>query len=940
MAEQIKERKLPNYTPFEIIGRKKRIQKKININGIEIFFPYDVYPNQIKYMEKVIELLNNNITRTNFTNIGALESPTGTGKTLCLLCSTLAWMNEMRRQQKFGGKIIYTTRTHSQITQIIHELRKTCYWPKTAVLASRDLGCINPKIRENSNGAILNIKCRKKNGLCPFYNGVLHEKRERNNCLDIESLCENGKKQTFCPFYQQIESAKTYGDIAFMPYNYIFDEEINKIMGLDIEDNIIIIDEAHNLRRVCEDSKSIEINSNDFNDMISDLEQLFNYDEGQEALKSLLPNQEKKKTPLVEISKEALKKEINNVISIQKRFNSPKIKIEIGGKKLSYKEFFEIFISNEVKNKIKKKKISYKNDDESSVNSNISIIPDTITIFNIKEHINFFIKVEKNFEEFYEKGTKLSILLRIFNVISYLSDNPEIQGSYNFFIENEEIIQKNKELNNINEIKKIRKFNIFCFNPQIQFSDIIKKNPYSIIFTSGTLTPFKIFEDELGIKFDITLENEHIVPKEQFQFLIKTDYSEIGKYRFDYNNRDNFEMVKSLGYEINNYCMKTLYGGILVFFPSYAYLNNCIKIWNDTGINLKIKKYKEIYIDSAKDKNFVSQIKKNPNKNYIIFSVFRGSSSEGIDFSDDCARVVICIGVPFANRTEKRVRLKIEYLNNINRINHNLIGGDEWYVIDAMTAVNQSLGRVLRHKNDYGVMICIDERYKIYQKYFSYWIREHYEKYKNNNSNIKDYFREQRQKFKNEKIKNPETYYNIDSNKSGFNSTITFENNSKFKNINNINNRSNENEIIEKFNNDYNVNRKISDEFEIESIGSDENINDIIKKNSNENEGLFILLNVSNVNIEKNNILNLIDNKNNLNNNEIFDLKISSLEEKNNNKNNDINNNNKIKEKKEDDQMEIMFNKYQKEGKELLDSLNEFINNNENEFKKIINKYK
>ena len=36
MAELIKEHKLPNFTPFQILGRKKRCQKKIEINGIEI----------------------------------------------------------------------------------------------------------------------------------------------------------------------------------------------------------------------------------------------------------------------------------------------------------------------------------------------------------------------------------------------------------------------------------------------------------------------------------------------------------------------------------------------------------------------------------------------------------------------------------------------------------------------------------------------------------------------------------------------------------------------------------------------------------------------------------------------------------------------------------------------------------------------------------------
>ena len=122
--ELIKILSLPNYTPFEIDYFLSNKQNKVNINGIDIHFPYQIYDIQNKYMEKIIELLNNRII-SNRINIGALESPTGTGKTLCLLCSTLAWMNEMRKKKLFGGKIIYTTRTHSQISQVMKELRKT-----------------------------------------------------------------------------------------------------------------------------------------------------------------------------------------------------------------------------------------------------------------------------------------------------------------------------------------------------------------------------------------------------------------------------------------------------------------------------------------------------------------------------------------------------------------------------------------------------------------------------------------------------------------------------------------------------------------------------------------------------------------------------------------------------------------------------------------------
>ena len=56
------------------------------IEGIEVKFPFEPYSAQVKYMEKVIKTLNKKKTHA------LLESPTGTGKTLSLLCATFAWL--------------------------------------------------------------------------------------------------------------------------------------------------------------------------------------------------------------------------------------------------------------------------------------------------------------------------------------------------------------------------------------------------------------------------------------------------------------------------------------------------------------------------------------------------------------------------------------------------------------------------------------------------------------------------------------------------------------------------------------------------------------------------------------------------------------------------------------------------------------------------------
>lgn len=61
------------------------------INGIPVMFPFEPYNVQRAYMEKVIDCLEQ-------STHGVLESPTGTGKTLSLLCSALAWTQRKKQQ--------------------------------------------------------------------------------------------------------------------------------------------------------------------------------------------------------------------------------------------------------------------------------------------------------------------------------------------------------------------------------------------------------------------------------------------------------------------------------------------------------------------------------------------------------------------------------------------------------------------------------------------------------------------------------------------------------------------------------------------------------------------------------------------------------------------------------------------------------------------------
>jgi len=94
----------------------------------------------------------------------------------------------------------------------------------------------------------------------------------------------------------------------------------------------------------------------------------------------------------------------------------------------------------------------------------------------------------------------------------------------------------------------------------------------------------------------------------------------------------------------------------------------------------------------------------------IFFAVCRGKVSEGLDFADENARAVITVGIPFPSFKDIQVELKRKY-NDSHAQSRNLLTGAQWYEIQAYRALNQALGRCIRHVNDWGAIVLIDERF-------------------------------------------------------------------------------------------------------------------------------------------------------------------------------------------------------------------------------------
>lgn len=138
-------------------------------------------------------------------------------------------------------KIIYATRTHSQISQCVKELKRTAYNKvKSVILGSRDILCIHDEVSRltESSTKIMACHMRVLGRTCAYYNNV-QKFREQINVgdqpvMDIEELVNRGRGNRFCPFFMSKEMVAD-ADLIFMPYNYLLDPKLRASHGVDLK---------------------------------------------------------------------------------------------------------------------------------------------------------------------------------------------------------------------------------------------------------------------------------------------------------------------------------------------------------------------------------------------------------------------------------------------------------------------------------------------------------------------------------------------------------------------------------------------------------------------------------------------------------------------------------------------------------------------------------
>ncbi|XP_029373323.1 Fanconi anemia group J protein isoform X2 [Echeneis naucrates] len=609
-------------------------------------------------------------------------------------------------------KIFFGTRTHKQITQIAHELKRTVYSDVAmTILSSRDHTCVNPEVAPHSNR---NERCKdlleaKEGRSCRFYHAV-HRMRDQSSlrlnglheAWDIEDLVSLGKRLRSCSYYAARELMQG-ASIVFCPYNYLLDPMIRESMEINLAGQILVLDEAHNIEDCARESASFTLDKNNL---------LMSKDELDGMVKNNI--RASKHEPLRNFCYSL----INWIQDSQNQLSDRGY--ETAGKVWNGKDVLGIFhglgitagtfiLLKQCLSAVleKEERVGLVNGKEDTVQiPTISSATSTV-LKNLFMVLDFLYRDNCRFAEDYRVA-----LQRTYAWTNQVPpDVPDAQG---FFVR-----PRYKQRQSIRVKTEVLTLSFWCLNPAVAFSDL-SGSVHSIVLTSGTLSPMSSFSSELGVKFSIQLEANHVINKSQVWVGTVGAGPQGRKLCATFQHTETFTFQDEVGALLLQVC-QVVAKGVLCFLPSYKMLEKLRDRWNNTGIWEKLKNQKTVITEprggGKGDFDELLQTYYNAIRicdgrdGALLIAVCRGKVSEGLDFTDDNARAVITIGIPFPNIKDLQVELKMKY-NDQHCKSRGLLSGHRWYEIQAYRALNQALGRCIRHRNDWGALILVDDRYR------------------------------------------------------------------------------------------------------------------------------------------------------------------------------------------------------------------------------------
>ncbi|MFP3226249.1 MAG: ATP-dependent DNA helicase [Sulfolobaceae archaeon] len=182
---------------------------------------------QEKLKDKVAKAIKENF-------LVAINAPTGSGKTIFSLLI-------LKILQKKG---VYVVRTHNEYFPIYRDLKKIDTKLRFSFIVGKPASC--PFADKDVDPEDINCKyCELKEGIREV------DTNEKPPLQLLRELKKNAIEERFCPYYSLFNSLQE-ADVIAITYPYFFIDRFRESLGIDFEDYLVIVDEAHNLDRVGE----------------------------------------------------------------------------------------------------------------------------------------------------------------------------------------------------------------------------------------------------------------------------------------------------------------------------------------------------------------------------------------------------------------------------------------------------------------------------------------------------------------------------------------------------------------------------------------------------------------------------------------------------------------------------------------------------------------
>ena len=693
---------------------------KFFIGDLPVLFPYPrIYPEQYAYMCDLKRTLDSG-------GHCVLEMPSGTGKTVSLLSLIVAYQQFYPEHRK----LIYCSRTMSEIEKALAELKALMKYRADQLgevedfralgLTSRKNLCLHPSVKREKSGSVVDARCRSLTA------GFVKEKKERGEDVELcvyhenldllephnllptgvwtlDGLARYGEEHKQCPYFTS-RRMMPFCNVIIYSYHYLLDPKIAERVSKELsKDCIVVFDEAHNIDNVCIESLSIDLTEDSLRKAgrgAANLERKITEMKATDAQK--LQNEYAK---LVEGLQAADEARDEGAFMSNPALPDDLLKEAVPGN-IRRAEHFVAFLKRFVEYLKTRMKV-------------MLVISETPQSF--LQHLKELTFIEKKPLRFCaERLTSLVRTLELSNIEDYqpLQEVASFATLVATYDTGFTLILEPFESETATVPNPV--LHLTCLDAAIAIKPVFERFS-SVIITSATIPPLEIYPKMLGFSAVVIESYAMTLARRSFLPMIVTRGSDQGSMSSGFQTRNDPSNVRNYGNLLVEFSKLTP-DGVVVFFPSYLYMESIISMWQGMGILDQVWKNKLLLVETPDSQETSLALETyrtacSNGRGAVLLCVARGKVSEGIDFDHHYGRTVLCIGVPFQYTESRVLKARLEFLRETYRIKEN-----DFLSFDAMRHSAQCLGRVLRGKDDYGIMVMADKRFAKKRNQLPKWI--------------------------------------------------------------------------------------------------------------------------------------------------------------------------------------------------------------------------